>query len=166
MQTFTSIPQFAAVIAGMVASMPKVQHHAVEEGCKIIEAEAKRVIGTYEYRWPQLAASTQSQRVYYGFPANEPGLRTGEMRDSIEHVVKSDLATRRVEGHVGSNSDKLVWFELGTRTQPPRSVLVAATMRKGREIEHLFGRVFHAHLTSGGVSAGGRAFNEVGFIAY
>jgi hypothetical protein len=31
-----------------------------------------RVIGTYDYKWPQLAPSTQEKRVSEGFSANEP----------------------------------------------------------------------------------------------
>ena len=36
-----------------------------------------------------LAESTQAERVVQGYPANEPLLRTGELRDSIEHKLVS-----------------------------------------------------------------------------
>ncbi|MDE2354946.1 MAG: hypothetical protein KGL17_07985, partial [Betaproteobacteria bacterium] len=94
----------------------------------VIEAEAKSEIGTYQegagpfVAWQELADSTKRDRVAKGFTENDPGLRTGAMRDSIEH------ATDGAQAFVGSNDDHLVWFEQGTRTQPPRSVLGLAAV--------------------------------------
>jgi hypothetical protein len=95
----------------------------------MIRDEAKAAIGTYKFRWPHLAESTQEDRLRKGFSEDEPGLRTGEMRESIEAkiVVDEELA------YVGSNNDKLVWFELGTQSQPPRSVLLMAALKKQPE---------------------------------
>lgn len=103
-------------------------HVALEQACVVIEDEAKRVIGTYDYGWPELAGSTQADREKRGFPANEPLLRTGEMRDSIEHNVAGK------SGFVGSNADIAVYQELGTsRGIPPRSFLAGAAIHKGKE---------------------------------
>ena len=46
------------------------------------------------------------------------------MRDSITHTVRDG------EAHVGSDDDKLVYFELGTVNQPPRSVLGGAVVEE------------------------------------
>lgn len=38
----------------------------------IVEREAKRVIGTYDYDWAPLAESTKDERASLGFPEDEP----------------------------------------------------------------------------------------------
>lgn len=105
-----------------------VIHESVERGCEIIEEEARRVIGTYDYGWPQLKPATQAQRVRLGFPANEPLLRTGELRDSISHAVEGDV------GYVFSTSRIAVYQELGTAHIPPRSFLRGAANAKAVEV--------------------------------
>lgn len=121
-----SLLGFAAFTAGMVATVEHAKHHALEEAAKIVETEAKRVIGTYDYGWTPLAASTLAKKA-----ADTPLLETGEMRDSIEHTIDGDTA------YVGSNNDKAVWQELGTvgpHPIPPRSFLVGAAQHKAHEI--------------------------------
>lgn len=156
-QTLT-VPQFVLAMARVVATLPVARHHALEHAAVIVETEAKRVIGTYDARpeWPDLADTTKEDRVRQGYPENEPLLRTGEMRDSIEHTVVSSH-----EAQVGSNNDKAVWQELGTRTIPPRSFLKSSVVRKVKEIEHAIGYTMHAHLSSGGKSDAGHAFDVV-----
>lgn len=139
-KTFGSLAEFGAFLGGMVAAVEHAEHEALEGAAKIVEEEAKRVIGTYDYGWPQLAQSTQDDRVSQGYAANQPGLRRGDMRDSIQH---------RVEGHesyIGSNDDHLVWFETGTSKQPPRSVLASAALHKEHEIVELIGSKVHTAL--------------------
>lgn len=152
-----TIPQFVVAMARVAATLPVARHHALEHAAVIVETEAKRVIGTYEARpeWPDLAEATKADRVRQGYAENEPLLRTGEMRDSIEHNVDGRVA------HVGSNDDKAVWQELGTRTIPPRSFLKSSAVSKAKEIEHAIGRVMHAHLISGGKSDAGHVFSVV-----
>jgi hypothetical protein len=135
-----SLTGFASFL-GELAVVEIANHHALEHAAVIVETEAKRVIGTYDYGWPELAESTQTQRVGLGFPANEPGLRTGDMRDSIEHKTFTE------EAFVGSDDDKLVWFDLGTSRQPARPALEAAAMHKEAEVVDLVGRTFVAHLS-------------------
>jgi hypothetical protein len=102
---------------------------ALEEGCKIVEEEAKSVLGSYRYGWPPLQPETIARKA----TGDSPLLETGEMRDSIEHTVVGH------SGFVGSNSDKAVWQELGTSRIPPRSFLGGAAMRKGEEVAHAVG---------------------------
>jgi hypothetical protein len=156
MQTFT-LPGFSRFLAEMAIAMPLVEHLALDQAAAIVQAEAKRVLGTYDYGWIPLAPATRADRVAQGYPADEPGLRSGDMRESIERQVSGDQA------QVGSNDDHLVWFELGTVRQPPRSVLAEAARRKSEAVADTVGRVLHAHLKSGGTSAAGHPFNEVSF---
>lgn len=130
MNEFT-LGTFAAFCAGEFGH--NIQHgreKALEVAAKIIQAEAKRVIGTYDYNWPQLAESTQADRSKKGFPANEPLLRTGALRDSIHVTIVEP-------GHiaiVGSDSDNAVYQEFGTSTIPARPFLGGAVASTKKEI--------------------------------
>jgi hypothetical protein len=144
-----TLMETAARLTAIAAAMPMAEHAALETACQMVETEARRVIGTYEYGWTQLAQSTQEQRSKAGFAANKPLLRTGEMRDSIQHQVVGHV------GHVGSNNMKAVWQELGTsRGIPPRSFLMGAAMREEHRIHEVTGRYFFA-LLSAGLGGGG-----------
>jgi hypothetical protein len=145
----------AALFAEMRFAYEAAVKGALEKACVVIEDEAKRVIGSYDYGWRELAESTQAERARLGFPPNEPLLRTGEMRDSLEHQVV--LAEKK--GYVGSNDDKAVWQELGTsRGIPPRSFLGGAAAHKGQEAAEAIGQKIFFALTSKG--AGGYAYNH------
>ena len=115
----------------------EAEKRALELGCEIIEAEAKRVIGTYDYGWQQLAEATRADRARQGYPENEPLLRTGEMRDSIGHTI---LIPGKL-GEVGSNNPIAVYQELGTATIPARSFLAGAAAAKGQECADVMGAV-------------------------
>jgi hypothetical protein len=78
--TYT-IPGFISLLGRMSAGLAGAEHKALEQVAQMVEGEAKRVIGTYDYGWPQLAASTLAKKA-----ANTPLLETGDMRDSIEHI--------------------------------------------------------------------------------
>jgi hypothetical protein len=120
--SFNSLGGFAAFLTGMIV---EVEH---------VEREAKDALGTYDYGWPQLAPSTQEQREKQGYTPNDPGLRRGDMQASIGHTVEGDTA------HVGSDDDNLVYFELGTSKQPPRSDLAKAAMTREKEVCELLGK--------------------------
>jgi hypothetical protein len=132
--TFGSLAEFATFLTEAVVKVEHAKHEALEEAAVIVETEAKAALGTYDYGWPQLAQSTQEQRSAQGFTPNDPGLRSGEMRDSLGHKVEGDTA------HIGSDDDHLVYFELGTSKQPPRSDLAKAAMSKEKEVCQLLGR--------------------------
>jgi phage gpG-like protein len=127
-------------MSGQAGTFPAVEHAALETIGKLVQHEAQRVIGTYDYGWPQLAEATQADRVRKGFPANEPLLRTGEMERSIEHKVEGRTV------HIGSDNDKALWHELGTRTIPPRPFLSGAMAQKEKQIVGFIGRTFSAHI--------------------
>lgn len=122
--------QFLKHIAGATVRIEEATHHALEHVAERIEAEAKREIGTYQSAappfvgWAELADSTKDDRVHQGFSENDPGLRTGAMGASIDHRVGHQEAV------VGSDDDHLVYFELGTMHQPPRSVLGIAAVKE------------------------------------
>lgn len=132
---FGSLADFAAFTTVLIREVEHVKHDALEEAAVIIETEAKRVIGTYEYKWPPLAPSTLEKKA-----ADTPLLETGEMRDSIEHKVNGS------EAYIGSDNDKAVWQELGTAKIPARSFLVGAAQHKEKEVAHAIGQKVVAKL--------------------
>lgn len=113
---------------------------------KAAEEVAKQAIGTYAYEWKQLALTTKADRVTQGYPANEPLLREGELRGSIES--QAELTPYGAEGVVGSASMIAVYQELGTsRGIPPRSFLGESLRRSDPLITATFGK-FAASLLS------------------
>lgn len=128
--------------------------HAFEQVAKIVADEARSEIGVYQAAaspfvgWAELADATKDDRVRQGYSENDPGLRSGGMRDSIGHASDSTGAV------VGSDDDKLKWFELGTDKQPPRSVLGAAVVHKEPEITHHLGAAYSAALVGAPVHNG------------
>jgi phage gpG-like protein len=129
MKTFSSPLAFVAFLPVLALEVKHEEHRLLEKAGGIVEEEAKRVIGTHEYGWPPLAASTLAQKA-----ADTPLLETGEMRDSIQHMVVHN------EAHIGSNNEKAVWQELGTVKIPPRSFLGGALEHKSEEIVKMIGQ--------------------------
>jgi hypothetical protein len=134
-----TLEEYIVALKRAAAEVPAGIEAGLHEAGALIEKEAKAEIGTYQRGstgpfgdWPELADYTKEDRLKRGFTENDPGLRTGEMRDSIGHTVHGESV------HIGSNDDKLKWFELGTQgkagemAQPPRSVLGVAMFRHGR----------------------------------
>jgi hypothetical protein len=140
-----SLLEFAGLTASLGIKAEVHKHEALEKAAETVEKEAKRVIGTYDYGWPELAESTQAERASLGYPEDEPLLRDGTLRDSIEHkFVSAD------EVQVGSDSDIAVYQELGTVRIPPRSFLASAAAAKEKEVVHEMGHhVVTALLPSG-----------------
>lgn len=137
---FSSPGAFASFLTATIGELHHAKHAALEKAAKLVETEAKEVIGTYSYGWPQLAKSTQQDRTRRGFSANEPLLRSGELRNSINHEVSDNRAI------VGSNLDAAVYAESGTSKEPPRSFLLGAAMHKGNEVAEIVGEHVHGHL--------------------
>jgi HK97 gp10 family phage protein len=125
-----SLSGFAAFIGGVAVEIHHAEHEALEKAAVIVETEAKRVIGTYEYGWPPLTPSTLEKKA-----ADTPLLETGKMRDSITHSVSGN------EARVGSNEDIALWQEMGTPRIPPRPFLQGAVQHKIKEVCDVIGRV-------------------------
>lgn len=142
-----SLLGFAAHLVGMAAEIEHANHSALEKSARIVKKQAKDYIGTYDAKYPTpwhpLAESTKKDRVNKGFPADQPLLRTGALRDSIEHTVSHNEAT------VGSNSQIAAWQELGTSKFVPRPFLEPALREKVPEILEIVGRSVVGTLSGG-----------------
>ncbi len=117
MKEFPSLAHLALHLAEMAVAQHEMERHALEKVGQIVEKRAKEKIGEYQEQagpfqeWQQLADST----LYGGVDENgrrfpgkielgyatesdhNPLLRTGDMRDSIQHQVDES------EVQVGSN---------------------------------------------------------------
>ena len=137
---------FAQVLTSMALAMPRAEHEALEKAAVIVETEAKRVLGTYEYGWPPLQPETVARKA----TGDSPLLETGDLRDSIKHHVGHTGTHGSMEADIGSDDDKAVWHELGTARIPPRPFLSGAAIHKEHEVVAVIGRHIAAHLGSGG----------------
>lgn len=146
MKTFRSMADFANHLTALAAEAPTVTHHVAEKGAELIQKIAKSEIAHYQpavgpfAKWEELTAETEFDKIRKGYPVDAPLLRNGQMRDSIETTVIGNEAV------VGSNDQKMVWHELGTRTIPPRAVLGPAAIRASKDIQARFGRTVAAWL--------------------
>lgn len=135
MKSFT-LDGFAKELGNIKSRVPAMMFIAAESIGGAVELTAKAEIGEYQRSdmggfepWAELKDATKKDRIKKGFTENDPGLRTGQMRDSIEHEVNG------MNVAIGSNDDKLLWFEHGTVKQAPRSVIGLAAHRAEHEID-------------------------------
>ena len=147
-----SLTQFIGHLAAFHVRQQVIMYEAMDRAAALVQREARREIGAYQngggpfVAWAELADRTKADRVAQGFTENDPGLRTGEMRESIGRQV----AHNGMQAAIGSNDDKAVWFELGTSRQPPRSFLGLAAFREERRIAEIQGRAMATTLVGGG----------------
>lgn len=136
---FKSLGEMAMHLATRAPEIALELHHCLEKVAQRIEASAKAEIGHYQPakgpfpEWPELAQATKDDRVRAGFTADDPLLRTGEMRDSISHQVEG------LEAAIGSTDEKMVWHEFGTERMPARPVLGPAAFMSKHTIQMLVG---------------------------
>lgn len=139
-----SIAGFAAFLAKIPHVLHVEQTLAMEKAAKLVEDEAKQEIGTYQKAagpfeaWEPLAEATLAEKERAGYaPPDSPLLRTGEMRDSIQHHSTAE------EAEVGSDDDRAIWQELGTNRIPPRSFLGGAAVRKADDVAKIIEEAIH-----------------------
>lgn len=146
--------ELALKLGEIAVQQHEMGHHALEKAAKVVKKRARAKLGEYQDQagpfvgWADLAESTKSDRVAQGFPEDEPLLRTGAMRDSIEQTVADG------EAQVGSNSDIAVYQELGTERIPPRSFLGGAAAESVDEIIQIVGDHAVTALVGKGVHGG------------
>ncbi len=136
---FQDLGSFVTHLAALNVAVAAAEGRALEKVAVIIESDAKRQIGHYQdavgpfQDWAPLAESTEAEKARLGYPQDAPLLRTGELRDSIEHEVHGG------EAIVGSKQDKAAWQEFGTDSIPPRPFIGPAAFRNKDKIEKVLG---------------------------
>jgi hypothetical protein len=108
MTTKFDLGGFAAHLLTIEADLELAREVCVEKACRMIEKEAKAAIGTYRYDWEPLKPETVARKAR----GDTPLLETGELRDSIEHVVVRE--GKEVVGYVGTNDPIEKYHEFGT----------------------------------------------------
>jgi phage gpG-like protein len=139
-QLFTLV-SFAAHLTTLERDLKMVEHAIIARACEMVCNEAKRVLGTYDYGWPQLKPETIARKMR----GDSPLLETGELRASIEWTADGN------QGWVGSNNDKAVWHELGTSRVPPRPFLAGAAQHVEHEIHKMAAKAVVAVLAGRGL---------------
>lgn len=141
MKAFT-LDAFSKHLEKVITQYPKRELEALTFLGKSLEEEAKYKIGHLQegagpfVDWAELAESTIQDKIRKGYNFNSeynPLFRTGELRDSIHYVIN-------VPQHkliLGSDSEIMVYQELGTAHIPPRSVLGLTMFKAKYEIEYV-----------------------------
>lgn len=146
---FQDMGSFAAHIAARAAAFNAIAHTGLEKAARLVEKSAKDELGNYQsaigtfVAWDELADSTKEHRVALGYTENDPGLMSGAMRESIGHKVSE------LDALIGSDDDHLVYFEFGTKKQPPRPVLGPAAYKNKDKIQKILGAATVAGIIGG-----------------
>ncbi len=161
MPTPMSLSDFAAHLLGAEADIRAAQEAAVVRACKKVRTKARNLIGTPQPEWPALKEATMADRVRQGFPANEPLLRTGELRNSIQWAAPAWEDQTTCVGYVFSNSEVARYMEMGTVNIPPRPFIGLAAMGLELQIHEMMGKMVSHAIMRGGreTSAWRRAFH-------
>lgn len=125
--------------------------HGLEHATEHVAHVAKEMFGHYQpshgpfNAWAELADSTKEERVRLGFSENDPLLRTGSLRDSIEWQIDG------LDGVVGSKDERMAVHELGRRdgTIPARPVLGPALFLSRDVIAAFAGRAAMSAIVGG-----------------
>lgn len=149
MKEFDSLGAFARHLARLAAVGEEVTSHLANESAKIVQANAKSRMGEYQDgvggfpAWANLADATVQDRLRQGFTPDDPLVRSGELRESIE------IEHRGGEATVGSANSVLLYQELGTEPGswgaastsgiPPRPVLGPAGFTSREKIGQAVG---------------------------
>jgi hypothetical protein len=121
------IAEIPAIERDLQASGPMI----VKKACQIVQARAKKTIGSNQPSWAPLKPATIEEKAREGYKTPAPLLREGSLRDSIEYTVHGH------EGSVGSNDPVAVYQELGTSHIPPRSFLVSSAIASEDKIHRM-----------------------------
>lgn len=118
----------AAELAGLFERLAAIEHtlheedHVLELTGEDILADVQAKFGHQQDGWPDLAEATQTARVAAGYPADEPLLMTGTLRDAYEVWQDGEDV---VVGVRPESPEAIIAEaqEFGTATIPPRPVL-------------------------------------------
>lgn len=121
----------------MVAAIGSRVHDLLDEAASLVEERAKAKLGSYQPAvgpypaWQPLSPITQEIRASQGYTPNDPLRRSGEMANSIGHMVYGE------EAAVGTTSEKAVWQELGTSTIPPRPFFGPVAIESEHDVQRI-----------------------------
>lgn len=159
MREFPSVASFVEFLETRRAVIPIEQRLGTHAAGEVLVHEAQATIGTYQGgagpfpAWPELSEATlyggftiagvpYQGKVELGYaPPDNPLLRTGQMRGSIEASTSQDAVV------VGSHDPVAYDQEHGTPTIPPRPFIGLTFVRHGHEAACLVYKFVIAALT-------------------
>jgi len=128
-RSYQSFGALARRLERQIGTLPARLDGAMHTSASAVQLDARERIGHYQDGWQQLASATVAEKTRLGYAgvalpggdgADNPLLRTGDMRDSItQWATPSEFV-------VGSADPVMLYQEMGTRTIPPRPVLEPA----------------------------------------
>lgn len=155
MKSFDSLEKFAKHLRKVASTYSRYEMQAANFVGQELVKEAKDKIGHLQegimtrahafFDWEPLTDSTKADKQRQGYVMNSdynPLLRTGEMRDSIKYDFNPFLHKLRL----GSDSQIMLYQELGTKYIPPRSVLGLTMSQAFPVVSYTFGRMMTAWL--------------------
>lgn len=141
---FDNLGALALHLIESTAAEVEAVHVGMDKATALLQREMKGEFGHYQSAagpfpaWAELAESTKEERARLGYPDDEPLLREGDLRDSIEREVHN-LDGINSEGIVGSTSEIMPFHEFGTSKMPPRPVVGTALYRNAEKVAKLIG---------------------------
>jgi len=148
MKTYKSFGALARALDRVSLNLESSLAIAMEQSAALVEATAKSEFGHYQRtdmgpfaEWLELKAATKKDRLRQGYTENDPLLRSGKLRESVDHI------SAPFEFVVGSEDPVMVYQELGTsRGIPPRPVLAPALYRNVHNILNIVGKTIETTL--------------------
>ena len=127
-----------------VSEQEEIITESLTESAKFLQKKAKEKFGHYQSGWDELSDATKKDRVRQGYSENDPLLRSGHLRDTVEMNVRGRSAS------IGSNDMVMVYQEKGTtRTGwqgakgiPPRPVFLLTAHENGKEAVEIFVKTY------------------------
>lgn len=157
MPEFSDLGSFMVHFAASVRAVDIATHKALDKAATIIEKDAKNRIGHYQEAegphpaWAPLADSTIEERSRLGFTPDDPLLRTGKLRDSIQSEIRTVANYDSTqEAIIGSKLEVAEIQEFGTSRIPARPFLGPAAFANKDKIQNLLGEAVVKGLFSGG----------------
>src|SRR3954469_19854677 len=104
MKEFHSLGAFQEHMLKQALAEGVALRNGLSKAAKIVQDEARAEVGHYQegvgdfIAWPELADATKEDRLRKGYTENDPLLRSGELRDSIEVA----MSVSGLEAQIGS----------------------------------------------------------------
>jgi hypothetical protein len=147
----------AMSMESLIAKIAKMEERArllepsLRAAAGVVQTEAKRLLGTNDANWPELAEATQEKRISLGYPADEALKMSGILGDKITVEVDGKAAyvgvkSEMVQHPYAKEPEDIAIIarthEYGNGHVPPRPYLSTAARRKHREIHDVFERSY------------------------
>jgi phage gpG-like protein len=128
---FASMDAFLVFMQTRPPAVEEAEKRGAEVAGKLLQREARNMIGAEIDQWPPLAPSTVEEKERLGYTGQvsptDPLLRTGELRLSITHQIEQHAVV------LGSDDPIAPYQEHGTGHIPPRPFIGSTLFRDGHD---------------------------------